>query len=80
MSQMDDYMTKLIREMLSQGKISHEQFWGVPLIGKQKHMWTQLESILKTIKAVIHNIDNFVKQLADLNEIKEKAKQISQQA
>ena len=63
--------------MLSQGQISHKQFWGVPLIGSQQHMWTQLESVMKGIKAVIQNVDSFAKQLAELNEMKERAKLIS---
>lgn len=43
-------------------------------------MWTQLKSVLKSIRAVIQNIDTFVRQLNELNEIKEKARRISQEA
>ncbi len=43
-------------------------------------MWTQLESVMKSVKAVIRNVDAFTKQLAELNMMKERAKLISQQA
>ena len=66
-------MTKLTRRMQSQGYITYGQIWGVPLVGRQKTLWTQLDSVVRAVQAVLENFETFIKQLRELNEIKEKA-------
>jgi len=43
-------------------------------------MWSKLSELIETIKVTIENNEAFEKQLSDLNEMKERARQNSQQA
>lgn len=77
---MEKFIYHFSVRMKSENKISHDQYWGVPMIGSQRTFWTSLTESYKMIKQIILNCQpagkpQVVKVVTPKSQLTEKAHQ-----